>query len=113
MAAVLRERLLAKVTVIESGRRRTITVIDALVAKLIKGAFDGDSRAMDKLMKLLPLLDNDLAQEAMSARAVEEAAEASTAGDRAVLEALAGMLGGTLDGLAFETAGKPGEKADE
>ena len=84
VATVLRERLLAKVTVTERGRQRTITVLEAIVAKLIKGTFDGDSRSMDKVMKLLPLLEQDLAEEAMIV--ADDQARSSAASDRAVLK---------------------------
>lgn len=97
VGAVLRTRLLAKVTITENGRRRQITVLEALIAKLIKGAFDGDSRSVDKLTKLFPLLDEELAEETRAARSAEAADQVDAARDRAVLDEFAKLLGGSLD----------------
>ena len=98
--AVLHKQLFAQVSIVENGRRRKITVLEAFVAKVIKDTFAGDSRAQDKLMKLLPLVDHELARDVEMAEVREqEEQQSTTSNDRAVLEAMAEMLGASAERL--------------
>lgn len=57
---------------------------------MLKGAIEGDPRAADKIVKLLPTVQASLDREAA---AVDADAAAAARDDRAVLAALAEMLG--------------------
>lgn len=56
---LLRERLYRKVTISENGRRKQIPAVDAVFATLVKSSLEGDSRALNQLLKLLPLAAAD------------------------------------------------------
>ena len=59
-ATLLRERLYSTVTVTENGRRRKMTVLEVVFRKLTKSALEGDPRAQDRLIKLLPRVEVDV-----------------------------------------------------
>lgn len=83
---MLRDTLLRMVTISENGKKRKITALEAFFRQTLKGALEGDARAADKLLKLLPTLQNALERED------EEEAEAAR-DDRPVLAALATLMG--------------------
>ena len=87
---MLRDTLLRTVTISENGKRRKITALEAFFRQTLKGALRGDSRAADKLLKLLPTLQKALEREAVEADMAE--AEAAR-DDRPVLAALATLMG--------------------
>ena len=88
---VLRKRLFAKVSVQENGIRKKITVLEAILGRLIKNAADGDPRSFGLLLKLLPRMQTQPDPAAQT--------EASPERDRQVLEEFARMLGTSLDTL--------------
>ena len=82
-ARIMRER----VNVIENGRRRSFTKLEAALTQMINRAVKGDARAMQQLLQLAALVDGALA----TGRAVD-VKEA----DQAVLKNVLKRLG--LDG---------------
>lgn len=90
IATILAEVLHRKVVVTENGRTRKVPAVEAVLLRLLRKSLDGDPRAIDKLMKLLPMLD--------VAGAVEEKAEPDRAfdpaEDRELLEEFAAMIRG-------------------
>ncbi|RYH07049.1 DUF5681 domain-containing protein [Tropicimonas sp. IMCC6043] len=93
---MLRETLLRPVVITENGKRRKITALEAFFRQTLKSALEGDARASDKLLKLLPMLQNALEREAIE---TEAAAAEAARDDRPVLAALAAMMGGAVDDL--------------
>lgn len=57
-ATLLNEQLYGKVTITEKGRRKQVAVVDVMFRRIIKAALEGDARAQDRLIKLLPLADS-------------------------------------------------------
>ena len=94
--SMLRETLLRPVVITENGKRRKITALEAFFRQTLKSALEGDSRASDKLLKLLPMLQDAQEREAIE---TETAAAEAARDDRPVLAALAEMMGGTIDDL--------------
>lgn len=64
VATVLRETMGKKITITENGRRKTISWLDAIVLRLSRSAVEGDARAIDRVIKLLPMIETALAGEA-------------------------------------------------
>lgn len=56
LATVVNRALNEKVAVIENGRRRWISKLDAAVTQLVNRAVKGDARAMQQLLSLAPLV---------------------------------------------------------
>ncbi len=96
---MLRETLLRPITISENGKRKTITALEAFFRRTLKSSLEGDSRASDKLLKLLPILQAALEREAAEAEVV--AAEAAR-DDRPVLAMLAEMMGGAAEDLFLD-----------
>jgi len=62
ISTILGERLFSKVSIMENGRRKQITMVEALFRTLLKSGLEGDVRAQDRLIKLLPMVEaNNLA----------------------------------------------------
>lgn len=61
---VLREMLSKKITVTENGRRKTITWLEAFFLRLFRAAVEGDPKATDRMIKLLPMIQAALLAEA-------------------------------------------------
>lgn len=59
IATLLKERLYSKIPIMEHGRRKQIPAVDALFGRLLKSALEGDARAQDRVIKLLPLAATD------------------------------------------------------
>lgn len=88
-AQFLDEVLHRKVTVSERGRSRKVTAVEAVLLGLLQKALGGDPRAIDKLMKLLPMMEtaNAAKPENTEPDRVFDPAE-----DRALLEEFAAMI---------------------
>ena len=56
LATILEETLYRPVPITESGRRRTVPAIEAMLLSMLRQSLDGNLRAFDKLAKLLPML---------------------------------------------------------
>lgn len=61
LATAINRALREKVTVVEHGRRKTITKLDAAVIQMVNRAVQGDSRAMTQMLGLAPLVGVDTA----------------------------------------------------
>lgn len=83
LATALNRALREKVTVIENGRRKEITKLDASVKGLVNRAVKGDAKAMQQMLALAPLVGVDPAT----------AAQAVDANDQAVMANLLKRLG--------------------
>ncbi|KRS19181.1 DUF5681 domain-containing protein [Roseovarius indicus] len=70
VATIFRERLFSTVNIKENGRRKQITMIEALFRTLLKSGLEGDARAQDRLIKLLPLADADASDAEQDAQIV-------------------------------------------
>ena len=93
---MLKETLMRPITVTEGGKRKKITALEAFFSQTLKSALGGDSRASDKLLKLLPLLQAALERETAEA---EVAAAQAARDDRPILAVLAEMMGGAAEDL--------------
>lgn len=88
LATALNKSLRERVTVIENGRRRTITKLEAAVKGLVNRAVKGDPRAMQQMLALSPLvgIEPDSVGGSMEAQ------------DAAVLAGLIARMGGSDSG---------------
>ena len=56
LATAVNRALKEKVTVIENGRRKTVTKLDAAIKGLVNRAVKGDAKAMQQMLSLGPLV---------------------------------------------------------
>lgn len=107
VGAVLEEVFFQKIPITVNGKRRKVTMVEAILRQLANGAAKGEMRHIDRVVKLLPM-----AQAARDASVASEgeAAKRDPNTDRAVLETLADMFGSDPEAL-FATA--QGDKDDE
>ena len=56
LATAVNRALREKVTVIENGRRKTVTKLDAAIKGLVNRAVKGDAKAMQQMLSLGPLV---------------------------------------------------------
>jgi hypothetical protein len=56
LTTAINRALREKITVVEQGRRKTITKLDAAVIQMVNRAVQGDSRAMQQMLGLGPLV---------------------------------------------------------
>src|ERR1700687_4689158 len=59
LTATIRKALRERVTVVENGRRRDISKLEAAITQLVNRAVKGDARAVQQLLGLAPLFDHD------------------------------------------------------
>lgn len=59
LAAALNRALKEKVTVVENGRRRSLTKLDVAIKGLVNRAVTGDAKAMQQMLALGPLVGID------------------------------------------------------
>ena len=95
---ILHDVLMQQVTVLESGKRRKITVFEAYLKRLSKQALEGDSKSGDKMIRLLPYLKKVAASDEIASGPREEEEGAGREGDREMLRFFAQMVReGTFD----------------
>lgn len=96
---ILRDILYRKVTITEDGQRKRITAIEAFFLREIKEALTGNSRSGDRILKLLPLVQEQMEREA----AVADAEQAENARDDGpILAAVAEFMGVPASELFLE-----------
>ncbi|MWD26086.1 hypothetical protein E0K89_001175 [Aquicoccus sp. SCR17] len=96
---ILRDILYRKVTITEDGQRKRITAIEAFFLREIKEALTGNSRSGDRILKLLPLVQEQMERDA----AVADAEQAENARDDGpILAAFAGIMGVSASELFLE-----------
>lgn len=61
LATALNNALKEKVVVIENGRRKEITKLDATIKSLVNRAVKGDSKAVHQMLGLAPLVGMEIA----------------------------------------------------
>ena len=61
LTTAINRALREKITVVEHGRRKTITKLDAAVIQMVNRAVQGDSRAMTQMLGLAPLVGVEVA----------------------------------------------------
>ncbi|QFT47414.1 hypothetical protein FIU97_12590 [Roseivivax sp. THAF40] len=90
VGSMLEETFFRKIPITENGSRLELTLIEAILRQLANGAAKGELRHIDRVLKLLPML-----QEArmLSLAGGEEVGQGDPQADMAVLEALADMFG--------------------
>ena len=88
--SMLEEVFFRKIPITENGKRREVTMVEAILRQLVNGAVKGEMRHIDRVLKLLPYV-----QEAREAALAAESrgAQAAPGADIAVLEALADIFG--------------------
>jgi hypothetical protein len=90
VGTMLEEIFYRKIPITENGNRREVPMLEAIFRQLANGAAKGEMRSVDRVLKLLPTLQDSLdAAEFCS----EGAAQVDQQSDRAVVEALADMFG--------------------
>jgi len=96
VGTMLEEVFFQKIPITEKGVRREVTVLEAILRQLVNGALKGEVRQLDRVLKLLPVLQ----EYRSAAEAAHERGDArNPAADMAVLEALAEMVGSDADQL--------------
>jgi hypothetical protein len=55
---IVRRALMERVMVVENGRRRWVSKLDAAITQLVNRAVKGDGKAMSQLLGLIPILDS-------------------------------------------------------
>ncbi|OUS36931.1 hypothetical protein A9Q94_07590 [Rhodobacterales bacterium 56_14_T64] len=96
VGSMVRETFMRKITITENGKKKRVPVLEALLRQLVNGALKGEVRHMDRVLKLLPVLQESLEQE----KAVAASGIGGDSGtDMAILNVLADMLGGDPEEL--------------
>ncbi|CUH46459.1 DUF5681 domain-containing protein [Ruegeria atlantica] len=93
---ILEDTFFQKVPITENGVRREATMLEAIVRQVANGAAKGDMRNVDRVLKLLPQLQDALTS---AETASESTAQTDPQSDVAVLEALADMFGSDPEDL--------------
>jgi len=90
VSTMLEEVFFRKIQISENGRRREVTMVEAILRQLVNGAVKGEMRHIDRVLKLLPYV-----QEARDAALAAESRGTlvDPGDDVAVLEALAEIFG--------------------
>jgi hypothetical protein len=96
VGTMLEEVFFRKIPITENGKRREVTMVEAILRQLVNGAVKGELRHIDRVLKLLPYVQD--AREAALAANGHGSEEDPQAGI-AVLEALADMFGSDPDAL--------------
>jgi hypothetical protein len=96
VGAILEEVFNRKIPTTENGKQRKISLLEAILRQLANGAAKGELRHIDRVLKLLPMIQEARAA-ATSDDMVGQAGDGSS--DLAVLEALSEMFGGDPDQL--------------
>jgi hypothetical protein len=59
---MLRETVSRPITITENGRRKRVTWLEALFAQIGKAALQGDAKAIDRMIRLLPAIQAAFAE---------------------------------------------------
>jgi hypothetical protein len=96
VSTMLEDVFFRMIPISESGKRRAVTMVEAILLQLVIGAAKGDVRHIDRVLKLLPM-----EQEARAARLAggDDVGQDDSRADLAVLEALADMFGSNPEQL--------------
>ncbi|MEH6835443.1 DUF5681 domain-containing protein [Falsihalocynthiibacter arcticus] len=94
--SMVKEAFFRKITITESGKKKRVTMLEALLRQLVNGAIKGEMRNVDRVFKLLPILQETLEQE--KARDQGDT-DIDPVADLAILETLADMLGSDPEDL--------------
>jgi len=94
---LVQDVFLQKISIKENGKQKHVTMLEALLRQLITGALKGEMRSIDRVFKLLPILQETLEQEKMDALA--GSSNGDVAGDLVTLQVLADMFGSDPDEL--------------
>jgi hypothetical protein len=90
VGTMLEEIFFRKIPITENGVRREVTILEAIFRQVANGAAKGEVRHVDRVLKLLPMLqDAPAAAELVG----DGAAQVDRQADVAVVEALADMFG--------------------
>lgn len=96
VGSMLEEVFFRKIPITENGSRREVTMLEAILRQLVNGAVKGEMRSIDRVLKLLPAVQEARAAELAGG---EGATAADPGSDLAALEVLADMFGGDPDQL--------------
>lgn len=96
VGSMLEEVFFRKIPITENGSRLEVTMLEAILRQLVNGAVKGEMRSIDRVLKLLPAVQEARAAELAGG---EGATENDTGSDLAALEVLAGMFGSNPDQL--------------
>lgn len=88
VGTMLEEIFFKKISISDGGVRREVTILEAILRQVANGAAKGDIRYIDRILKLLPILQDTIARADDSG-----AADTDRATDMAVLGAMADILG--------------------
>ncbi len=102
VGTMLEEVFFKKIPITENGSKREVTMLEAILRQLAHGAVKGEMRSVDRVLKLLPLLQE---HRAAALAGGDSEAEVDPAADLAVLEALAEMFGSDPDQLFASVQG--------
>jgi hypothetical protein len=73
LATVAAKTFLEKITIIEKGRRRKITMLEALFKQQTNKAVTGDGRAFSEIMKVAKMLEDGLSTAGSAPESLPEA----------------------------------------
>lgn len=97
-----------KIPITENGSRQQVTILEAILKEMATGAAKGDPRLLDRVIKLLPMLQ-EAREVTLTGGDTSRIGDATA--DVAVLEALADMFGSDPDDLFASLQG--GQADDE
>ncbi|SFL56804.1 DUF5681 domain-containing protein [Shimia aestuarii] len=95
VGAMAKDTFLRKIQITENGKKKKVTILEALFRQLANGALKGEPRQLDRVLKLLPLVQETMEQEKMAGTGGSGDGPA----DLAVLEVLADMFGSDPEDL--------------
>jgi hypothetical protein len=96
VATILEETFSRTISITENGKKQQISLLEAILRQLANGAVKGEMRHIDRVLKLLPLIQE---ARASASSADREGQAANGSSDLAVLETLSEMFGGDPDQL--------------
>jgi hypothetical protein len=106
VGTMLEEVFFRKIVITENGVRRQVTVLEAIMKQMVAGALKGEGRSLDRVLKLLPVL-RDLRDGVPEDGGSTGARDPQS--DRAVLEALADIVGTNPDEFLASIGGGIGD----
>lgn len=100
VGSMLEQIFFRKIPISDGGVRREVTMLEAILRQVVNGAAKGEIRHVDRVLKLLPIL-----QDTLAGREDGKVAGTDPQADMAVLETLAEMFGSDPEDLLASIKG--------
>ena len=96
VGTMVRETFLRKIPITENGKQKKVSILEALLRQMVNAALKGEARQLDRVMKLLPVLEVEIARQKAAG---PEGAGGEGSVDISVLEVFADMFGSDPEDL--------------